>query len=180
MNGYVLVGGRSTRMGVSKATLFLDRVVAAARPVFDGVIAVERFGGSPSSIETIYESEHEDEAPIFGVQRALEHAQAKCFILAVDYPLITTELLRVWSERFAASPAPMLVPRGGGHRHVLCAGYSPRLLPLITAHIARRQYDLQSIAADAEVVEHDGPELLNVNDPEELQRYERQRLLASR
>jgi len=130
--------------------------------------------------ETIFEDEHEDEAPVFGVRRALEHAQAKCFILAVDYPLLTSELLRTWSERFAKSSATMLVPRADGYMHVLCAGYSHLLLPVIDARIAQRQYDLRSLAADAEVVEHGGPELLNVNDSKELEQYERQRLLPSR
>lgn len=179
MNCYVLAGGRSSRLGTSKAALFLDRIVAAAAPVFDEVIAVDRVE-SQHSIPTIVEDIHEDEAPIFGVQRALSHAQAKCFVLAVDYPLLTSALLREWSERFAASPSTMLVPRSGGHLHVLCAGYAPALATIIDARIARRQYDLRSLAADAEVVDYDGPALLNVNTPEELEWYERQRLFASR
>src|SRR5437588_990486 len=190
MNCYVLVGGRSTRLGTSKAALFLDRVAAAARPVFDRVIAVDRSqtgmsgphtrGADIPVCATIFEDAHEDEAPIFGVRRALDHAQAKCFILAVDYPLITSELLRDWSLRFATSSANMLVPRSGGYPHVLCAGYSHLLLPVIDGRIVRRQYDLRSIAADAEFVDHDGAELLNVNTIEELEAYERQRLLSSR
>ena len=50
MNCYVLTGGRSTRMGRSKSDLFLGRIVDAAAPVFDGVIAVQRFGQPPASI----------------------------------------------------------------------------------------------------------------------------------
>jgi len=180
MNCYVLVGGRSTRMGASKAALFLDRIAAAARPAFDRVIAVDRHDGTPQSIDTIFEDEHADEAPIFGVQRALADANAKCFILAVDYPLITSELLRAWSSRFAESSATMLVPYADKNLHVLCAGYSHALLPKIDARIANQQYDLRSIAADSEIVEHSGVELLNVNDSRELAEYERQRLLASR
>ena len=180
MNCYVLVGGRSSRLGASKAALFLDRIADAARPVFDEVIAVDRSGGESRAITTIFENEHDDEAPIFGVRRAIEHASAKCFVLAVDYPLITTALLREWSQRFATSDAMMLVPRSGGHLHVLCAGYSPALLPRIDTRIAQRKYDLRSIAAEAEVVDYDGAALLNVNTPEELESYERQKLLASR
>jgi len=180
MNCYVLVGGRSTRLGASKAALFLDRIVDVARPVFDEVIAVDRNEGQQRTIPTIFENAHDDEAPIFGVRRAVEHANAKCFILAVDYPLLTRDLLREWSQHFATSSAAMLVPRSGGHLHVLCAGYSPALLPLIDTRIAQRQYDLRSIAAEAELVDYDGSALLNVNTPEELESYERQKLLASR
>ena len=181
MNCYVLVGGRSTRLGASKPGLFLDRIVDAARPVFDEVIAVDRQCGTDILVcPTILENAHEDEALIFGVRRAIEHANAKCFILAVDYPLITSDLLREWSQRFATSSANMLVPRSGGHLHVLSAGYSSALLPLIDTRIARRQYDLRSIAGDAEIVDYDGAALLNVNTPEELEWYERQKLLAPR
>ncbi|PYQ50790.1 MAG: hypothetical protein DMF59_09885 [Acidobacteria bacterium] len=51
MNCYLLVGGRSSRMGRSKIDIpfagstFLDRVAAAAKPAFDRVIAVQRAGG---------------------------------------------------------------------------------------------------------------------------------------
>jgi len=186
MNCYVLVGGRSSRMGASKSELFLARVAAAARPAFDDVIAVDRPGGNPrEGIRTIFEPEHDDEAPIFGVRRALEDARAKCFVLAVDYPLITTELLARLARLFAQSARPMLVPHSGGHPHVLCAGYSHTLLPEIDARIVRRQYDLRSLAAaSGEIVDcGSAEELLNVNTPEEREKAERvheQRLLTSR
>ena len=185
MNCYVLVGGRSTRMGAPKSHLFLDRILAAARPAFDEVIAVDRYGGEAlENVPTIFENEHEDEAPIFGVRRAIEHANAKCFVLAVDYPLITTAFLTRLVQRFAKSPKPMLVPHAGGHPHVLCAGYSHTLLREIDACIARRQYDLRSLADAAEIVDCAGAdELLNVNTPEERVEAERlyeQRLLTSR
>jgi len=193
---------------------FLRRVVDAAEAVFDRVIVVERpsppaplpagagRGGPlareiplPASgervaegrvrgIETIFEDPHADEAPVFGVQRALADAGGKCFILAVDYPLITSVLLSDLAARFEASNAAMLVPWSDGHPHVLCAGYSPVLLPVIEARISRRQYDLRGLAAGAESVPCEGPELMNVNTPEELEEaerlYERQRILASR
>ena len=94
MNCYILIGGRSRRMGRPKEELFLDRVASAAAEVFERVIAVQRNGGAAASIETIYESPHDDQAPVFGVARALEHARERCFILAVDYPLITAAILR--------------------------------------------------------------------------------------
>ena len=73
MNAYILVGGRSRRVGQPKAnvpfgdTTLLGRVVAAASEAFETVIAVQRPGGESAAIPTIYEQAHEDEAPIFGV-----------------------------------------------------------------------------------------------------------------
>src|SRR5438477_329700 len=81
------------RMGRSKTELFLDQVARVASAVFEEVMAVQRYGGTAASIATIYETPHDDQAPVFGVARALEHARERCFVLAVDYPLITTEIL---------------------------------------------------------------------------------------
>src|SRR2546423_1903419 len=76
------------------------------------------------------------QAPIFGVARALEHAKEKCFVLAVDYPLITTEILRFLAKRFTESSAPLLAPRWSGKLQMLCGGYAPALLPIIDERIA--------------------------------------------
>ncbi|MEA2491454.1 MAG: molybdenum cofactor guanylyltransferase [Acidobacteriota bacterium] len=175
MNCYVLVGGRSSRMGQSKTALFLDRVVAAARPVFDDVIAVQRAGGDTVGIRTICEMSHEDEAPLFGIARALEDAQADCFILAVDYPKITTDVLRYLADRDG-------VPVWNGQPQPLCARWPRALLPLVTQRLATRRYDLRGLIAEAGVemiAEADlrarftGEPLANVNTPADLQEAER-------
>jgi molybdopterin-guanine dinucleotide biosynthesis protein A len=190
MNAYILVGGRSLRMGKPKAaipfgdTTLLGRVAGAAAGAFDRVIAVQRPGGEPSSIETIYEEPHDDQAPIFGVAAAIRHAKAKCFVIAVDYPLLSSDALHELATRFEASAAPMLAPVWEGVVQVLCAGYSPSLLAPIEARIAERKYDLQSLAGDAERVEVAGEMWRSVNTSEELEEvrewYEQQRLLAPR
>src|SRR5258708_2532261 len=117
MDCYLLVGGRSRRMGRTKldlpfaGTTFVNRVAAAAKAAFEVVIAVQRAGGGAvPDVETIFEEPHAETAPVFGVLRALHEAKGKCFILAVDYPLITSDLLRELRARVGASPAPMLVP----------------------------------------------------------------------
>ncbi|HEX6158935.1 MAG TPA: NTP transferase domain-containing protein, partial [Thermoanaerobaculia bacterium] len=79
MNCYILIGGRSRRMGQSKAALFLDRIAAAARPLFDEVVAVQRPGGERASIRTIFEEPHEHDGAIFGIARALDDAKGRCF-----------------------------------------------------------------------------------------------------
>lgn len=199
MDCYLLAGGSSRRMGRSKLELpfagstFLDRVLAASRAAFDRVLAVQRAGGEAiRDVETIYESEHEERAPVFGVARALADARGRCFILAIDYPLITAELLRDLRARFEASAAPMLVPMARGRAQMLCAGYAPELAPRIAARIAAGRYDLRGLIdeAGAEIIaepewraHHRGEPLLNVNTIEELQEaeaYERQGFLASR
>jgi molybdopterin-guanine dinucleotide biosynthesis protein A len=178
MNGYVLIGGRSRRMGQSKVELFLPRALATARLAFDAVYAVQRANGSTAGdVETIFESKHEDEAPAFGVLRALEHAGGRCFILAVDYPLLTADVLRYLVQRTEASSALLVAPRWDDRLQILCAGYDGAVLgPRLAARIAGGRLDMKGLASEAEteVLEEQelrarfsGEPLRNVNTPEE-------------
>lgn len=178
MNCYILIGGQSRRMGRPKTELFLDRVVQAASDAFEEVIAVQRDGGSAVSITTIYESPHADQAPVFGVARALDHARARCFILGVDYPLISAAILRHLRERFERSNAFLLAPVWSGKTQMLCSGYAPELLARIEQRIAAKRYDLRGLAGEDEAVivaedelraTFEGEPLMNVNTPEDLE-----------
>ena len=175
MNGYILTGGRSTRMGQPKPEIafgestFLDRIMDAARPVFDRVTIVSRADEPP----------HEDVAPIFGVAAALADAgEGRAFVIAADYPLITTELLRFLCERAARSAAPVVAPEWDHNVQMLCAAYDASLAPLIATRIADRRYDLHGLIAEAggEIIRESdirsrfaGEPLMNVNTPEQLE-----------
>lgn len=176
MNGYILVGGRSQRMGRSKTELFLDCVSQAAAEVFDDVFAVQRHGGPAVSLATIHEPPHDKEAPIFGVTCALAHARTRCFVLAVDYPMITAAILRHLRDRFERSKALLVAPVWSGKTQILCAGYDPALLPRMEQRIAATRYDLRNLAigGEAEILGEDelraqfaGEPLMNVNTMEE-------------
>jgi molybdopterin-guanine dinucleotide biosynthesis protein A len=179
MNAYVLIGGRSRRMGRSKAELFLERTIATAREAFESVYAVQRHDGEAvAAVETIFEPPHAEEAPAFGVLCALEHAGGRCVILAVDYPLLTAGVLRYIAARTAASRASLVVPRWDEKLQLLCAGWDGMLVSRLAARIAEGRLDLRGVAAEAEtevLLEGElrerfaGEPLRNVNTPEELQ-----------
>jgi len=172
MNAYILAGGRSVRMGVSKVELFLERIVAAARPVFEEVLAVQRLGGDALAIPTIFEEPHEDDAVVFGVVAALRHAAAPCFVLAVDYPLLTAEVLRFIRDRGG-------VPCWNGRPQPLCAVWTPEALPRIEARIAAGALDLHGVIGREMIPEGElrarfrGEPLMNVNTRAELEEAER-------
>lgn len=186
MNAYLLAGGRSRRMGRPKADLpfagstFARIVIDAARPVFSNVYAVQVAGGAPlAGVETIYEPPHDDAAPIFGVARAIEHAAGRCFVIAVDYPLITSGILRFLRDQFTS--VPMLVPQWRGRAQMLCAGYSSDVLPLVRARIESRRLDLRGLIEEAGAAvigedvlrdRFDGEPLMNVNTPADLEEAE--------
>ena len=171
----MLTGGRSTRLGRSKAGLFLGRMIRIASPVFEEVIAIQRDGDPFAGITTIFDEQHSREGPVFGVMRALEHAPDSCFVLATDYPLLTTEIVRDLRSRFEQSHATLFVPVWNAIPQVLCAGYSPKLLPLIRRRAADGKLDLRGLLdeVDAVTMEVSGDNWLNVNTPADLEKAER-------
>jgi len=171
-------------MGESKTALFLDRIIVATAPVFDRVLAVERAGAQPLTIETIFEEPHDAEAPAFGVARALADAPGPSFLLAVDFPLIGSDVLAFLRMRFERSNASMLVPMWDGAPQVLCAGYRTCVAPLLAERIAAGSYDLRGLLeeTDVEIIDEaalrarfSGEPLMNVNTPAELAAAERMR-----
>jgi molybdopterin-guanine dinucleotide biosynthesis protein A len=170
VNCYVLTGGHSSRMGRSKAGLFLERVVMAATPVFDRVIEID------------WRPSENDRAPIFGVRRALELTDGPCFIVAVDFALITTGILRFLRKNFEASNASMLVPVWNGTPQVLCAGYRTCVAPRIAERLASKKYDVLGLLDEVDVelipeaqlrATFPGEPLMNVNTPADLEAAER-------
>jgi len=145
-------------MGRSKAELFLERVAAAARPVFGKVFAVQRRGGTAAAIPTIFEEPHEHAGPIFGIAAALRHARARCFILAVDYPFITSDALRLLrDDGNVAAGQP------------LCAVWDPARLEEIERRIASGRRDLHGLWERGMIDDLVAPALKNVNTPEDLE-----------
>ncbi len=162
-------------MGESKVGMFLDRVVGTAREVFDEVIAVDRLAVGGWRLRTIFDQR---EGAIFGVVRALDDARGKAFLLAVDYPLITSDVLQFIRDREG-------MPEWNGQPQPLCAVWDSAWLPRIEERIARGELDLRGafesdiIIAESELRSRfSGEPLLNVNTPEEWERA--QRFLASR
>lgn len=170
MNAYILIGGRSRRMGVSKTDLFLERILAASSPVFEEIVAVQRSGGEAAAIRTLFEEPHEHDGAVFGVARALRdmqvRGQTQGFVLAVDYPMITADVLRHLRDRGG-------VPIWDGRPQTLCAVWDVSALPRIEERIARGQFDLHGLV-DREMIPEgelrarfDGEPLRNVNTPDE-------------
>jgi molybdenum cofactor guanylyltransferase len=187
MRCYVLVGGLSRRMGIPKPQLyhegmsFLDRAWSSAGAVFDEVIAVKKKGQIlKSEIPAIEERYDDRAASMYGLRRALEHAEgARMWLLAVDYPLITAEVLSYLRHRFEQSEASIVVPVWDDHLQMLCAGYHGRILPLVDEQVRAHKLRMKDLlkATSVELVEEadlrsrfEGDVFLNTNSPEDLLR----------
>lgn len=186
MDAYILVGGRSSRMGTDKAGLgiggstFLERTIEAASEAFDGVTLIQREGRSaPAGLRTIYDPDREQFAAMFGLARALEDAAAPFFLIGADFPLLPGSLLRFLRSAYQRSDAEICAPVWDGRPQMLVAGYHPALKGRVDWAIATGDLRLQNLlsVASAELVPEaamrrhwPGEPLLNVNTPEDLEK----------
>lgn len=128
--GFVLAGGKSSRMGRDKAFLEFEGKTLLARaletlaavtpaPVILGPRAT--FGSFGAVVEDVYP----DCGPLGGIHAALasEHAAALNLILAVDLPFVTADLLRFLVDRARQSPSAATVPCIDGGWQPVCAVY---------------------------------------------------------
>jgi molybdenum cofactor guanylyltransferase len=133
VEGFILVGGASSRMGADKSQLVLNRkttaslITEALRPVTVNVRAV---GPSTETSDTslLYVPDrHERWGPLGGIQAALHACTTEyCLIVACDLPFLTSELfahlLQLMSE--ANGTLEAVVPlQSDGRPQPLCAVY---------------------------------------------------------
>ena len=134
--GFILVGGKSSRMGPNTDKAFLDfhgqslldRALAVAGMVCDRVTIV----GDPARFAKVGSSKYVPVVadifpgcgPLAGIHAALTHSTAELnLMLAVDMPFVSRELLAFLFAAAEASDAVITVPRTGRGFQPLCAVY---------------------------------------------------------
>jgi molybdopterin-guanine dinucleotide biosynthesis protein A len=132
--GFLLAGGKSSRMGADKAFLefggqtLLDRALGMMSEACDSV----RIVGDPARFtkygSTKYGSLVADIfpgcGPLAGIHAALVHSPAELnLMLAVDMPFVSRELLAFLFAAAEDSDAIITVPRSGRGLQPLCAVY---------------------------------------------------------
>lgn len=186
VDGAVLTGGASTRMGRDKARVLLGGVPCATRVA--RVLAslcgeVLLVGGSPP-VDAPGRRVPDPEGPVCalrGLAAALEASRApQVLVVATDLPLVTSELLLAlvaWPE------ADAVVPRSSEGPHPLCALYRrDAVLDVARERLAAGRLEVQGMLDavdtgwlgpdDLARVDPRGLALSNLNSPEDLARAE--------
>jgi molybdopterin-guanine dinucleotide biosynthesis protein A len=107
IGGYVLAGGRSSRMGTDKALLQLagKPLIAHAVAKLRGLCAeVTILGANPAlaAYAPLLGDTHPGCGPIGGMEAALKHSpHAWCLFLAVDMPFLPGAFMQSWMARWA-------------------------------------------------------------------------------
>ncbi len=163
--GFVLAGGRSTRMGRDKALLpwnggtLLDHVAGVVREAVGNVTVIGR-GEHPDVVP--------DCGPLGGLLTAFAASSAeRVLLVACDMPNLTAELLRGLAE----TPGDAVVAETNGRLHPLCAVYSRKLEPEVALAIERKSLKMHDFLSRIQVKSwpvSDAMLLKNLNTPEDF------------
>ena len=180
--GFVLAGGRSSRMGQDKALLpwkgstLLESV---AREVFlaAGNATVigppERYGNLGFSMGfPVISDRIADCGPLGGLHAALSVTTAEWNLLvACDMPAVTSDLLKELLASADVSGADAVVPETPQGLEPLCAVYHARLLPIVESAIHSKLLKMQDFVATIQVRRWPAPDaslFRNLNTPQQL------------
>jgi molybdopterin-guanine dinucleotide biosynthesis protein A len=115
LGGYVLAGGRSSRMGQDKALLEIggqtlaERATSKLRSICRDVHILSR-NPTLARFAPLIEDRHPDCGPLGGIEAALAHTTHEWnLILPVDLPFLPAEFLQVWVSRVLEATASSLV-----------------------------------------------------------------------
>jgi molybdopterin-guanine dinucleotide biosynthesis protein A len=177
--GFVLAGGRSSRMGRDKALLpwgnstlvelIAGRVLQAAGSVtLIGPPDRYRSLGFPALADLVPEF-----GPLGGIYTALSATAAGWnLVVACDMPSVTAELLEELLAAAERSGSDALVPvTPDGEIAPLCAVYHSRLLPAVESaihHKLLKMHDFISAIGAARWPVSDSSLFRNINTPEHL------------
>jgi molybdopterin-guanine dinucleotide biosynthesis protein A len=179
----VLAGGRSSRMGRSKATVELAgrplaawALAAAAGAGLDAVVVAKRATELPTLAVPVWIEPEAPSHPLTGLVAALERAAPRPVIaLACDMPFVGAALLRLLAGLDAVAAAPF----ADGRLHPFPGLYAEPALPALREGLEREAPVREVLAAlaPALVTEEElralgDPRrlLLGVNDPWALER----------
>jgi molybdopterin-guanine dinucleotide biosynthesis protein A len=189
VSGFVLAGGKSTRMGQDKATLTLNgrtllgHALAALRQVCRDVAILGKYE-LYGTLAPVYEDICPGCGPLGGIHTAISNTQTPySLIIAVDTPFLMPEFLSYLAERAITSDAVVVTPEIDDYTQPLCTVYSLDFLPIAERAIKTGNYkivplfprnqtlvikeaELRRFAFGAEMFE-------NLNTPEDMERARR-------
>ncbi|MFY9903631.1 MAG: molybdenum cofactor guanylyltransferase [Terriglobales bacterium] len=180
--GFVLAGGKSSRMGTDKAFLefggqtLLERALAVVAASCERVTIV----GDPSkfgSYGTVIADVFPGCGPLGGIHAALVQSTAELnLMVAVDMPFVTAELLAFLFAQAETSNAVITVPRVGKGLQPLCAVYHREFGSVAEEELRAGKYKIDATFAGVSVHVIEESELaagfparsfFNVNTPQD-------------
>lgn len=181
---FILVGGKSTRMGTDKSFVEFEggTLLARALDLARSVTTDVRIVGEPakfSAFAPVIEDVFPGCGPLAGIHAALRSSSSDLnLVLAVDMPFLSTDLLRYLITRARNSSATVTVPRSGRGLQPLCAIYRRAFTDAAEIALSEHRYKIDALFAgeSTQVIREDelkangfsAEMFCNLNTPEEL------------
>src|SRR5215472_15674529 len=189
LTGFVLAGGKSTRMGSDKAALtlhgrtLLETALAALREVAPEVFilgAPQLYGAHGTAIPDIFPGC----GPLGGIHAALSYTRTRFnLVVAVDTPFVSREFMAYLAGRAIDSSAIVTIPEVAGYLEPVCAVYSRDFLAIAEQALRRGDNKITPLLPQDEILVIRESELKrfaftgemfdNLNTPEDLERARR-------
>jgi molybdopterin-guanine dinucleotide biosynthesis protein A len=176
--GFLLAGGRSSRMGSNKAFLTLGGELLVQRGIRKlsevcSDVAIAGGGDDMFQFGRVVQDQAPGRGPLGGIVSALGQSAFEWnLFLPVDAPFVPVEALKRLLATAAGSAGVCVMARAGGRMQPLCAVYSKRALGGLEQELTEGRWKvLPAIEATGQVAMvdfEDASWFLNLNTPEEF------------
>ena len=179
--GFVLVGGKSSRMGRDKALLHWNGTTLAQHAAR---IVAEACGGAalvgdPTRYGSLGYRVFADRfpgcGPIGGIATALTVSNADwSLVTGCDMPALTAETLRGLLSETARTGGECIVPLGASGPEALCAVYHRACLPKLEKAISGGRFRMRDVVKELQprfIAGMDPAMFANLNTPEDLEAF---------
>ena len=154
VSGFVLAGGKSSRMGQDKAFMQLGGRTLLARALEQAQAATgnawivgstEKFVAFGPVVEDVYPGR----GPLAGIHAALSGTRTQLnLITALDMPFLQLDFLKYLITQARASHAMVVVPRAGGGLQPLCAVYRKDFAQVAQRSLIAAKNKIDTLFAD--------------------------------
>ncbi len=179
--GFVLVGGKSSRMGRDKALLAWNGATLAqhAAQIVAEACGSTALVGEPLRYSSLGYPVFADRfpgcGPIGGIATALSVSTAAWnLVIGCDMPALTPESLRLLLAEAAGMDGGSILPLGAGGPEPLCAVYHRDCLPVIEKAICEGRLKMRDIVRELEprfIAGFDPASFANLNTPDDLEAF---------
>lgn len=180
ISGFILAGGKSSRMGTDKALLIfqneslLKRMIRLIEPFCDTIaISGKNADYADFNVEMIPDL-FSGFGPIAGIYSSLHDSSYDWnLIVSVDVPFVNEELIRYLISNIGEFDC--IIPEHTSGIEPMVALYHKRILPVMEEMIKGGDYKLKNLLAklnaqfvDCNILVHNDPRLfMNINRPED-------------
>jgi molybdopterin-guanine dinucleotide biosynthesis protein A len=165
INGYILAGGISSRMGTDKGMMLLngkpmvEHVIEQLKPAVDKVVIISNNPEYEKLGLEVIPDLIKDIGPAGGIYTALKYSDTNYnFMVSCDMPFITPEAVKFMVQK--AIESQIIVPVSKGQMEPMFGVYSKDCLTLWSALIEKGLLKLQELVTHFDVLK------LNVDDNE--------------